>query len=106
MPIVGAALLPAVGWALARIHVEHNDLRRSLPVHLVNPLAGQIGESGKVLGPAQPLRLEAAHLAGRGSPTHWRPTADHPTHGRIAAQPIGVVHVLVAGQPAEYRLPQ
>jgi len=32
--------------------------------------------------------------------------ADHPAHRRIAAQPIGVVHILVTSQPAEYRLPQ
>src|SRR6476469_2613928 len=30
----------------------------------------------------------------------------HPAHRRIAAQPIGVVHILVTSQPAEYRLPQ
>jgi hypothetical protein len=35
-------------------------------VHLVDPLSGQIGKRGKVLGPGQPLGLEAAHLAGRG----------------------------------------
>jgi len=64
MAIVGAAFLLAIGRALAQIHVEHHGFWRSPPVHLVYPLAGQIGESGKVLGPAQPLRLEAAHLAG------------------------------------------
>ena len=81
-------------------------LRRSPPVHLVDPLAGQIGERGEVLGPAQPLRLEAPHLAGRGGRPADRPVADHPAHRRIAAQPLGVVHVLVAGQPPEHRLPQ
>jgi hypothetical protein len=39
-------------------------------------------------------------------PTRWRPAANNPTHRRIAAQTLGVVYVLVAGQPAEYRLPQ
>ena len=33
----------------------------------VDPPAGQIGESGKVLGQGQPRGLEAAHLAGRSS---------------------------------------
>jgi len=33
-------------------------------------------------------------------------TYEHPAHRRIATQPIGVVHVLVARQPPEYRLPQ
>ena len=64
MPVVGAAFLVAIGRALARVHVEHDHLWRSLLVHLADPLAGQIGERGKVLGPAQPLRLEAPHLAG------------------------------------------
>ena len=81
-------------------------LRRSPLMHRVDPLTRQIGERGEVLRSSQPLGLEAAHLAGRGSPTHWRSAADHPTHRRVAAQPLGVVHVLVAGQPPEYRLPQ
>jgi hypothetical protein len=106
MAIVGAAFLLAIGRALARIHVEHDDLRRSPPVHLADPLTGKIGERGKVLGPAQPLRLEAAHLAGRGGRTGDRPVADHPAHRRVMAQPVGVVHVLVAGQPSEHRLTQ
>ena len=50
MPIVGATFLLAVCRALARIHVEHNDPRRAATMYLVDPLAGQIGESGKVLG--------------------------------------------------------
>ena len=106
MPVVGAAFLLAVGRALARIHVEHDDPRRSPRVYLVDPPARQIRESGEVLGPGQPLRLEAAHLAGRGGRPGDRPVADHPAHRRIAAQPVGVVHVLVAGQPPEHRLAQ
>jgi hypothetical protein len=43
MAALGVAFLLAVGRALARIHVEHNHIRRAPPVHLVNPLAGQIG---------------------------------------------------------------
>jgi hypothetical protein len=33
-------------------------------VHLLDPPAGKIGERGEVLGPAQPFRFEAPHLAG------------------------------------------
>ena len=106
MAVVGAAFLFAVGGALARSHVEHDGPRRSPLVHRVDPPAGQIGESGEVRQTGQPLGLEAPHLAGRGSPTHWRLAADHPAHCRFAAQPAGVVHVLIAGQPPEYRLPQ
>lgn len=50
MPVVGAAFLLAAGGAPARIHVEHDLLRRPPFVHFVDPLAGQIGERGKVLG--------------------------------------------------------
>jgi hypothetical protein len=106
MAIVSGTFLLAVGRALARIHVEHDDPGRSPLVHLVDPPSGQIAESGKVLGPAQPLRLEAAHLAGRGGIPCDRLIADHPAHRRITAQPVGVIHVLVAGQPSEHRLPQ
>src|SRR5205085_8889437 len=42
MAVVGAAFLLAVGRALARIHVEHDRLRRSPLLNLVDPLAGQI----------------------------------------------------------------
>src|SRR6516165_2350789 len=33
-----------------------------------------------------------------------RPITRHPAHRRVAAQSLGVVHVLIAGQPPEYRL--
>jgi hypothetical protein len=75
-------------------------------VHFVNRLAGQIGERGKVLRPAQPLCLETAHLAGRGGKPGDRSVADHPAHRRVAAQPVGVVHILIAGQPPGHRLAQ
>jgi len=55
---------------------------------------------------AEPLRLEPAHLAGRSGRLGDRPVTDHPAHCRVAAQPLGVVHVLVAGQPPEHRLAQ
>jgi len=106
MSVVGAAFLLPVGRALARIHVEHDRLRPASLVHLVNPLAGQIGQRGKVLSPAQPLRLEPAHLTGRGGIAADRPVTHDPAHRRVAAQPLSVVHILVAGQPPEHRLPQ
>ena len=67
---------------------------------------GRIGKGAKVLGPAEPLCLEAPHLAGRGGRAADRPVAHHPAHHRVAAQPGGVVHVLVAGEPPENRLAQ
>jgi hypothetical protein len=63
MPVVSAACLFAVGWALARIPVEYDGLRPLPPAHFVNPLTGKIDKSGKVLRPAEPLCLEAPHLA-------------------------------------------
>jgi len=39
-------------------------------------------------------------------PSLRSPGRRSPAHRRIAAQPLGIVHVLVAGKPAEYRLPQ
>src|SRR5689334_3547667 len=63
MAVISAAFLLAVGRAFARIHVEYDGLRPSPPAHLVNPLTGQIGERGKVLGSAQPPCLKAPHLA-------------------------------------------
>src|SRR3954453_286188 len=106
MTVIGAAFLFAVGGAFARIHVEYDGLRPSPPAHFVNPLTGQIGERGKIGGPAQPFCLKAAHLARRSGRPANCPTADHPAHRRITAQPPGIVHVLIAGQPPEYRLAQ
>src|SRR3954453_18327791 len=106
MPVVGAAFLFAVGRAFARVHVEYDGLWPSPPAYLVDPLTGQIGKNGEILGPAQPLCLEAPHLAGRGGRPADRPVADHPAHRRVAAQPLGVVHVLITGQPSEHRLSQ
>jgi len=45
---LGAAFLLALGRALARIHVEHDPLRRSALMHLVDPLAEQIGERARL----------------------------------------------------------
>jgi hypothetical protein len=55
---------------------------------------------------AQSLRLEPAHLAGRSHRPGDRSIADHPAHRWVAAQPLGVIHVLVASQPPEHRLAQ
>jgi hypothetical protein len=66
---------------MSNIHVEHDDARLPPLVYGVDPSARQIGKGGGVLRPGQPLGLEAAHLAGRSSLTHWRPAADHQRAG-------------------------
>jgi hypothetical protein len=63
-------------------------------------------QSREVLGRAQPLRLKAAHLAGR-RPRHGNRTiADHRAQLPVVAQLVGVVHVLVTSQPPKHRLAQ
>jgi len=80
VPIVSAAFLLAVGRALVRIRRARWSSAGGA-VHLIDPLAGQIGEGGKVLSPAQPLRLEAATwLAEAAKPV----IARSPTTQRIA----------------------
>ena len=105
MPVIGAAFLLAIGRALARIHVEHDRLRRSPPVHLVNPPARQVGKGGEVLGRLSQLS-RSPHLASRSGRPGDRPVAHDPAHRRVAAQPLGVIHVFVASQPPEHRLAQ
>ena len=98
--VVGAALLLAVDRALARIHVEHDEFGRTPPMHAVDPLPGEIGECCEVLRTREPFRLEPPHLARRGRSFGNRSVADDPSHRRIPAQPLGVVHVLVASEPS------
>jgi hypothetical protein len=75
-------------------------------MHKVDPLAGQVSKSRKVLGCRKPLRLEPAHLARRSRIAMSRFAANNPAHRRIMPQALGVVHVLVSGEAAEDRLPK
>src|SRR3954468_208371 len=86
--IVGAAFLFAVGRTFARIHVEYDGLRPSSLAHFVNPLTGPLDKSGKGPRPAQPLRLQAAHLAGRAGRPADCSAPNYPTHCRVTAQPL------------------
>jgi hypothetical protein len=57
-----------------------------LSLHLESRNAGETGQYLLDFGDrTQPLGLEAPHLAGRGSPAHWRRAADHPARCRVAA---------------------
>ena len=70
MPVIGAAFLFAIEPAPAQAGVGLSLESMSSTIFLggrrwwtFNPLAGQIGEHGKVLRPAEPFRPEPAHLA-------------------------------------------
>lgn len=79
--VIGAALLLAIGRALARIHVEHDDPRRMPLVRRVNPLARQIGECSEFLGwVSRALSKRPIWLAEAAAP--W--IARLPTTHRIA----------------------
>jgi hypothetical protein len=75
-------------------------------MHKVDPLAGQVGKSRKVLVCSKPLRLKAANLARRSRTAHDGFATDDPAHGRIVPQALGVIDILVSGKATEYRLPQ
>ena len=75
-------------------------------MHGVDPATRQVGESRQVLRPGQHLGLETAHGARRSRAVLDRPPADKLTHHWIAAQPVGVVDVLVTGEAREDRLAQ
>ncbi len=93
-----------MGRALGTVHVEDDAVGRLAFVHAVDPSARQIRERLQVGVGRQPLGLEAAHLAARSRRTIETLTADDRSHGWIASEPLGVVDILVAGEPTEHRL--
>ena len=104
--VPGRALLLAMGRALGTVHVEDDAVWRSPHMHPVDPGAGQVRERREVRLACQPLGLEAAHLAGRGRRSVHTLAADDGAHRRIAGEPLGIVDVFVAGEPAVDRLAQ
>ena len=99
--VVGRPLLFAMGWADAGIHVE-NDLRRRMPVmNLVDPHPVHVGQGFNVPVGGQKLRLETPHLAGRGCLFRDSLAADDPSHDRVEAEPVGIVHVVVPAKASE-----
>ena len=73
-------------------------------MHPVDPGAGQIRQRLQVGVGRQPLGLEAPHLAARRGRTIEPVTANDRPHGGVAGEPLGVVDILVAGEPTEHRL--
>ena len=85
---------------------RNNAARRPTTVHNVNPPAGRVGKSTKVLRRGEPLCLEAPHLAWRSRAALSRFAANDPAHRRIMPQALGVVHILISGKATKFRLPQ
>ena len=71
---------------------------------LVDPGARQIRQGVHVDLGCQPLGLEPPHLAAGSCRTIEPLTADDGTHRGVVGKSLGVVHVLVAGEPTEHRL--
>ena len=73
-------------------------------VRAIDPLAGQIHQPFQVGLGREGLGLEAADLAGGGRRVVPGPPAHDGSHGGIDAESLGVVEVLVPGQPTGDRL--
>ena len=71
-------------------------------MHPVYPLPGQIGKCGAVLIGGRNRRLEAPHLAARGRLFGDGIAANDPPHDRIEAQPIRIVHVVLAAKATKH----
>jgi len=96
--------LRAVGRAYAAVDVHHERRCRASRLHAIDPLPREVGQRRQVLRRGHRLRLEAAHLARRRRLLRHRTPTDHPAHRGITPEPVGIVHVLVAGEAAEHRL--
>ena len=106
MTIPCRPFLIAMHRAFRTVHVQSDDLRRALVVHGVNPAPRRIDQHREVLRPGQHLGLEPAHGTRGGCARLHRTSADNLPHHRIAAQPVGVIDVLISGQARENRLAQ
>jgi hypothetical protein len=104
MAIPDAVLLFAMGRAHARIHIEHDSSRRTAVMNAVDPLTGEISKRRKVLFRCEPTCFEAAHLACRSGASRGSLAPNDPAHRGIMPQPLGIVHILVAGQTAQTRI--
>ena len=73
-------------------------------MNLVDPLSRKIGECGEVFRGGQKLRLKTPHLAGGCCLSFDGLAADKPPHRRVEAEPVGIVHVVVAAKASKNRL--
>ena len=72
----------------------------------VDPGTRQVRQGFHVGLGRQPLGLEAPHLGARCRRATETLTPDDGPHRGIESEALGIVHVLVARQPTEYRLPK
>ena len=101
MAVVGRTLLVAMGRTDAAVHIKHDHLRRMPLMHPVYPLPGKIGKRGEIFLSGQNFRLEAPHLTARGRLFRDSMAADDPSHDRVEAEPVGIVHVVVPAKAPE-----
>ena len=73
-------------------------------MNLVDPLPGKIGECGEVFRGGQKLRLKTPHLTGGCCLSFDGLAADNPPHRGVEAEPVGIVHVVVAAKASEHGL--
>jgi hypothetical protein len=104
MAVVSGPFLLAEGGADAGVHVEHDPLHGTASVNPVDPAPGQVSQGGQVRLLHQHLGLKPTHLAGGGCSLRHGPATHHPAHGWISAKPVGIVHVLVPGEPPKHGL--
>ena len=106
MPVPGGALLRAMGRADRTVHVERDPFGWGKCMNPVDPLPSRISQCNAIVGCRQHLGLEPAHLTrGRSLGIYGRSPDDLPHHG-IERQTIGVIHILISGQPPKDRLAQ
>ena len=75
-------------------------------MHPVDPSPREIDQRGEVAIVGQPFRLEPPHLARRRRLPVQTATVHDGPHRRVKRKPLGVVDILVAGQPTEHGLPK
>ena len=106
VPIVGSAFLIPVRGALRAVHVQDQFLHLQRDLNSLHPAPRQVHQRGQVVLACQDFRLEPAHLAGGRAQPLPGPAADRIPHGRIEAQALRIVGILVPGEPAQHGLPK
>jgi len=99
--VLGCSLLVTVSRADPAVHVENDLCRRVTGMNPIDPYLVHVGQGFNVRVGGQKLRLEASHLAGGRSLSCDNLAADDPPHDRIGAEPVGIVHVVVATKTAK-----